>query len=60
VTSLQLAGSLIDPEASPFLWLLLVHPFYNMMLVVAIAVGVGFASVLGTKDDSYNDSYNDS
>ena len=41
VTALQIAGTLIDPETSPYLWLLLVDPVYNLALVFAIALGVG-------------------
>ena len=45
IAALQLAGSLVDPHASPFLWLLLTHPTWNALLVAAIALGVAFASV---------------
>lgn len=48
VSALQIAGQLIDPVESPYLWLLLVDPGYNMALIIAIALGVGLAAVVGT------------
>eukprot|EP00041_Stephanoeca_diplocostata_P033442 m.1105455 g.1105455 ORF g.1105455 m.1105455 type:complete len:802 (-) comp24339_c0_seq4:3596-6001(-) len=48
VSALQLAGQLIDPVESPYLWLLLVDPGYNMALVLCIAFGVGLAALVGT------------
>lgn len=48
VSALQLAGQLIDPVESPYLWLLLVDPGYNMALILCIALGVGLAALVGT------------
>lgn len=44
----QIAGQLIDPSESPYLWLMLVDPGYNFALVITIALGVGLAAVIGT------------
>jgi hypothetical protein len=48
VSALQIAGQLIDPIDSPYLWLLLVDPGYNTALIIAIALGVGAAALVGT------------
>ena len=48
VNALQLAGTLVDIERSPYLWLFLAVPQYNLALVFAIAFGVGLAALVGT------------
>ena len=46
ISSLQLAGSNIDPEKAPYLYALLTK--YSFPLVMVVGVGVGLAAVLGT------------
>lgn len=46
ISSLQLAGSNIDPSKAPYLYALLTK--YSFPLVMIVGVGVGLAAVLGT------------
>lgn len=46
ISSLQLAGSNIDPLKAPYLYALLTK--YSFPLVMVVGVGVGLAAVLGT------------
>eukprot|EP00808_Paulinella_micropora_P001202 g66683.t1 len=48
IGALETVGALMGHEKFPYLWALLMLPKYNFLLVMAVGMGVGVASVVGT------------